>query len=270
MAFSLRAGVSSDIGGYREVNQDAAFAATWGAGVADGVGGGPAGDLASAALVHRLVAGGPRVTDGAALVVRIHEANWDLGAHVRRDPALAGMATTFTALWFTVADGLLLAHTGDSRAYVLREGRLVRQTRDDSFVQSLVDRGIVREEDAMTHPRRNIITASLRGEPGDLVRVTERVPVAGDRWMICSDGVSDYVPDDAIAEVLVAVTDVDEAAHALVALALEAGSRDNVTAVVADVVDQPHGADRARFSGAAATRFAEDIERFAEDIELAG
>ena len=147
MALSLSAGVCSDIGGYRDVNQDAAFVAPWGAGVADGVGGGPAGDLASAALVHRLVAGSERVPDASALAVRIREANWDLGAHVRRDPALAGMATTFTAVWFSDTRALLLAHTGDSRAYLLREGELIRQTRDDSFVQTLVEQGLVRAEE---------------------------------------------------------------------------------------------------------------------------
>ena len=260
MALCLSAGVHSDIGGYRDVNQDAAFVAPWGAGVADGVGGGPAGDLASAALVHRLVAGGDRVMDAPALAVRIREANWDLGAHVRRDPALAGMATTFTAVWFSQRGTLLLAHTGDSRAYLLRGGELMRQTRDDSFVQTLVEQGLVRAEDAMTHPRRNIITASLRGDATDLVRVAERVPVRGDRWMICSDGVSDYQPDDAIADVLRGAGDPQAAAYETVRLALDAGSRDNVTAAVADVVDGAADARPVRFAGAAAARFSEELD----------
>ena len=260
MALCLSAGVHSDIGGYRDVNQDAAFVAPWGAGVADGVGGGPAGDLASAALVHRLVAGGDRVMDAPALAVRIREANWDLGAHVRRDPALAGMATTFTAVWFSQRGTVLLAHTGDSRAYLLRGGELMRQTRDDSFVQTLVEQGLVRAEDAMTHPRRNIITASLRGDATDLVRVAERVPVRGDRWMICSDGVSDYLPDDAIADVLRGVGDPQAAADEIVRLALDAGSRDNVTAAVADVVDGAADARPVRFAGAAAARFSEELD----------
>ncbi|WP_314429175.1 protein phosphatase 2C domain-containing protein [Microbacterium lacticum] len=260
MALCLSAGVHSDIGGYRDVNQDAAFVAPWGAGVADGVGGGPAGDLASAALVHRLVAGGDRVMDAPALAVRIREANWDLGAHVRRDPALAGMATTFTAVWFSQRGTVLLAHTGDSRAYLLRGGELMRQTRDDSFVQTLVEQGLVRAEDAMTHPRRNIITASLRGDATDLVRVAERVPVRGDRWMICSDGVSDYLPDDAIADVLRGVGDPQAAADEIVRLALDAGSRDNVTAAVADVVDGAADARPVRFAGAAAAGFSEELD----------
>lgn len=260
MALCLSAGVHSDIGGYRDVNQDAAFVAPWGAGVADGVGGGPAGDLASAALVHRLVVGGDRVMDAPALAVRIREANWDLGAHVRRDPALAGMATTFTAVWFSQRGTLLLAHTGDSRAYLLHGGELMRQTRDDSFVQTLVEQGLVRAEDAMTNPRRNIITASLRGDATDLVRVAERVPVRGDRWMICSDGVSDYQPDDAIADVLRGAGDPQAAADEIVRLALDAGSRDNVTAAVADVVDGAADARPVRFAGAAAARFSEELD----------
>lgn len=259
MSSSLRAGVASDVGNHRTMNQDAAFAASWAVGVADGVGGGPGGDLASAALVHRLTAGGRRVMDAEGLAVRIRSANWDLGAHARRDPTLAGMATTLTALWFTQSGGLLLAHTGDSRAYLLRQDRLIRQTRDDSYVQELVDQGIVREEDAMAHPRRNIITASLRGEPTDLVRVVERVPVSGDRWMICSDGVTDYLPDDALTGVLRGVADAAEAARALVEISLAAGSRDNVTAVVADVVDGAPGSEHARFAGAAALRFTEEL-----------
>jgi len=260
MPFRLRAGVCSDVGRYRDQNQDAAFAADWGAGVADGVGGGPAGDLASAALVHRLVSAGSVVADAPALATRIRTANWDLGAHVRRDPALAGMATTFTGIWFSTSGTLLLAHTGDSRAYLLREGSLIRQTRDDSFVQVLVDQGLVREEDAMAHPRRNLITASLRGDEGDLIRVSERLPIPGDRWLLCSDGITDYLPDGATAAIVAAVGDVDEAAQLLVATALNAGSRDNVTAIIADVVEGVADTQRTRFAGAAANRFTEELE----------
>ncbi|WP_292861066.1 serine/threonine-protein phosphatase [Microbacterium sp.] len=258
---SLRAGVASETGAYRDVNQDAAFAAAWGAGVADGVGGGPAGDLASAALLHRLVAGGQRVPNAEALAVRVRGANWDLGAHVRRDPSLAGMATTLTTVWLALDGSLLLAHTGDSRAYRLRVGHLTRQTRDDSYVQALIERGLVRPEDAMTHPQRNIITASLRGGERDLVHVAASVPTVGDRWMICSDGVSDYLPDDAIAEVVAGIAEPQTVAEYVVALALQAGSRDNVTAVIADVVDaapaMPIGS--VTFAGAASARFTEDL-----------
>lgn len=262
MTLHLDTGLASDVGGYRDINQDAAFVAPWGAGVADGVGGGPAGDLASAALLHRLVSGGARVDDVEGLKRRIRGANWDLGAHVRRDPTLTGMATTFTGIWFARDGALLLAHTGDSRAYLLRDGHLIRQTRDDSFVQGLVDQGVVREEDAMRHPRRNIITASLRGDDGDVVRVTDRMAMRGDRWLLCSDGISDYLPDDIIAAVLRSVGAAQEAADLLVAAALDAGSRDNVTAVVGDIVPGERDEDELPdFGGAAAIRF---MERFGD------
>lgn len=255
----LRSAAASDVGAYRSVNQDAAFAASWGAGVADGVGGGPAGDLASAALVHRLVAG-PGVMDAVHLGVRVREANWDVGAHARRDPALTGMATTFTGLFVGEGTELIVAHTGDSRGYRLRDGVLTRETRDDSYVQELVDRGLLSAEDAASHPRRNIITASLHGGESDTVTVTEHQAYHGDRWMLCSDGLSDYVPEPELAAALTSTHTVAEAAHALVRLALEAGSRDNVTAVVCDVERGAPDRERPEFAGSAAVRFREELE----------
>lgn len=252
----------SDVGAYRPVNQDAAFTAPWGAAVADGVGGGPSGDLASAALVHRLVAGRLLLTDADALAERIREANWDLRAHVQRDGSLRGMATTFTGVFVALSGSLLLAHTGDSRAYLVRDGAMTRETRDDSFVQALVDRGLIAPEDAASHPRRNVITASLGGAEEDTVTVVERDALPGDRWLLCSDGVTDYVPEDDVARVLVSPAPPEAVARSLVALALEAGTRDNVTAVVCDVdAEQSASADaRAVFSGAAASRFCEDLD----------
>jgi len=257
----LNAAAVSDAGSHRPTNQDAAFAASWGAAVADGVGGGPSGDLASAALLHRLVATRGSGMDADGLLVRIREANWDIRAHVERDPALQGMATTFTGIFLSVGGELLLAHTGDSRAYLLREGEFTRETRDDSYVQALVDHGIIPPEAAQAHPRRNIITASLGGAEGDVVSVAERPPVAGDRWVLCSDGLTDYVPESDVARLVSEAADPRSAAVAAVALALEAGTRDNVTVVVCDVVDDDEtaGSDPV-FFGSAARWFAEDVE----------
>lgn len=248
------------------MNQDAAFTASWGGAVADGVGGGPAGDLASAAFVHRLAAGrGSLPVDAETLAVSVRTANWDLRAHVERDPALSGMATTFTGVFVSEADTLLLAHTGDSRAYLLRDGQLTQQTRDDSYVQVLVDRGLVREEDAASHPRRNLITASLSGGERDRVTVVEHDARPGDRWVLCSDGLSDYVPHADIEEVVASHEHAADAAQAAVALGLAAGTRDNVTVVVCDVevgdvapaiAPRPHTS----FYGAAAARFTEGLE----------
>ncbi|MFE7844672.1 PP2C family protein-serine/threonine phosphatase [Microbacterium sp. NPDC057407] len=245
------------------MNQDAAFVAPWGCAVADGVGGGPAGDLASAALVHRLAAGRAGPVDAESLAVSVRAANWDLRAHVERDPSLHGMATTFTGLFVSDDDSLLLAHTGDSRAYVLRGGLLTQQTRDDSYVQVLIDRGLVAPDAAASHPRRNLITASLSGSERDGVVVAEHAASHGDRWVLCSDGLSDYLPQDAIAAA-VRGGDAAEAASAAVSLALESGTRDNVTVVVCDVELGPApslGSSRTvSFYGSAAARFTEDLE----------
>lgn len=260
MPIRLNAAAVSDIGPHRTSNQDAAFTASWGAAVADGVGGGPSGDLASAALVHRLVPSPLRASDAEGLLARIREANWDLRAHVQRDPSLQGMATTFTGLFLSAAGNLLLAHTGDSRAYLLRHAQLERQTRDDSYVQALVDSGLLAPEAAASHPRRNIITASLGGGEEDVISVGERAPVVGDRWLLCSDGVSDYLDDEEIGLALLRHRTVDEAAAALVSLALQYGSRDNVTAVVCDIAEGPAGAEDAVFAGSARELFHESLD----------
>lgn len=261
MTFRLIGAAASDIGNHRASNQDAAFTAPWGVAVADGVGGGPSGDLASAAFVHRLVADGLRVADGSQLVERIREANWDLRAHVQRDPGLQGMATTFTGLFVTTGGGLLLAHSGDSRAYRLRNAQLERQTRDDSYVQALVDRGMLTPEAAASHPRRNIITASLGGGESDTFSVADSDPQAGDRWLLCSDGVSDYLDDEELGLTLLQHRDPADVAQALVDAALANGSYDNVTAVVCDVADGEAARDqRPVFAGSAAGRFEEDLE----------
>lgn len=228
--------------------------------MADGVGGGPSGDLASAALVHRLVAEGAMIPDPETLVVRIREANWDLRAHVERDPELRGMATTFTGLFLGATGDLLVAHTGDSRAYLLRGGWFTRETRDDSYVQALVDHGLLAPEAAASHPRRNIITASLGGGENDTISVQERQPAAGDRWLLCSDGLTDYVPEVDIVDLLREAPTAADAAADIVALALEAGTRDNVTAVVCDIVDEEAADAKPVFYGSAARFFAEDVE----------
>jgi len=258
----LSCGGASDVGAHRRVNQDAAFIAPWGAAVADGVGGGPSGDLASAALIHRLVAGRMSLPDADSLAVRIREANWDLRAHAQRDGSLVGMATTFTGIFISSQDRLLLAHTGDSRAYRLRDLALTQQTRDDSFVQALVDHGVIAAEEAATHPRRNLITASLAGAEDDAVRVVEAAAEAGDRWLLCSDGITDYLSEAEIRRIMSEAVSPQEAAIALVRAALQADTRDNATALVSDVEDVPERvlSDRPVFLGAAAQRFSEELD----------
>jgi len=260
MSLHLSASVVSDVGPRRSGNEDAAFVASFAAAVADGVGGGPAGEIASAVLIHRVAnsARGVRSPEAARTLLRL--SNWDLDARVRLDPSIAGMATTFTGI-FVAEGGLFLAHVGDSRAYLLRDGSLTRQTRDDSWVQHLVDSGLLTPDAASTHPRRNIVTASLHGDPrdGDDVTVSRHEARPGDRWLLCTDGVSDYLPTDALLETLLAHPEPEDASDALVALAVTAGTHDNVTAVVCDVMPGAIPSDaRPAFAGAAAEHFAED------------
>lgn len=253
----------SETGNHRTTNQDSAFVAESAAGVADGVGGGPAGDIASASLLHRFAAGGFRIDDADDLRRRLDGANWDIGALARHDGTLLGMATTFTGIVLT-QDRLLLGHVGDSRGYLLRDGVLALRTRDDSYVQQLVDAGLVGEDEAYSHPRRNLVTASFSGDERDAEAVTVQaeVSLAGDRWLLCSDGVSDYVMDDAI-DALLSAGSPAEAARALVDAALEAGSRDNVTAVVCDLVPAVTSVDNSRpsvtFAGAAEGLYRDEL-----------
>jgi protein phosphatase len=264
----LVAAAVTDIGPQRSVNQDAAFTAPWGAAVADGVGGGPAGDLASATFIHRLAAGSVGSHDIEQLEVNVRLANWDLRAHIERDPSLYGMATTFTGLLASRRSTLLLAHTGDSRAYRLRAGVLRQETHDDSYVQVLVDHGLMTAEEAASHPQRNLITSSLSGGETDGAVVVEYDVQQGDRWLLCSDGLTDYVPDADLAALLMMYEDPRTAALACVSRALRAGTHDNVTAVVCDVahVDTRAGVrslETARdpvFYGSAAERFREGLE----------
>lgn len=187
-------------------------------------------------------------------------ANWELQAHSRRDPGLAGMATTLTGLVVAADGGILLAHSGDSRAYRMRDGALTRQTRDDSFVQELVEHGIIGEEEAQSHPRRNVVTASLSGREDDGIVVTAADARVGDRWLLCSDGVTDYLPERRLPVALAGGTPA-EAADAVAELALARGSHDDVTAVVCDVSPGEVGArEEPVFHGATAGRFSERLD----------
>lgn len=261
MMIRLRAAAASDEGPYRTTNQDAAFTAPWAAGVADGVGGGPSGDLASAALVHRFAAGLGQPTDTTGLESRIRMANWDLRAHVERDPSLAGMATTFTGLFVSGrGDEVLLAHTGDSRAYLLHGPAFTRETRDDSYVQALVDHGLLSSAEALQHPHRNLITSSLAGRPDDGITVGTRPATPGDRWLLCSDGLSDYLPEAELARALGSTRTPDLVVARIVEMAIANGSKDNVTAVVCDIhAGSPDRTERATFFGSAATLFGEQL-----------
>lgn len=234
------AGVT-DVGRARVHNEDSAYVSPYVALVADGVGGAAAGEVASATVASVLASGvpaRPRREPGAVLVDLVAQAVRRLHEEAAACPDLAGMATTLTAL---VTDGsrVALAHAGDSRAYLLRDGRLRRVSRDHTYVQGLVDQGLITPEGAGQHPWRHVVTRSLPGSresgPPEIGLVEVEV---GDRLLVCSDGLTDVVADVRIAEVL-ELADARSAAARLVGDALVAGAPDNVTCVVLDVLEGP-------------------------------
>jgi serine/threonine protein phosphatase PrpC len=238
---TLRFAVRSDRGMRRSANQDSAYAASGLLAVADGMGGMAAGDRASAIVIAELtMLGRAAVADGGivgrtALVDAIAQANRRLWDEVEADATLAGMGTTLTAI--AVADGqLTLAHIGDSRAYLLREGVLSQVTRDDTYVQMLVDEGRIGADEASDHPHRSVITRALQGKPIDPVYEQHDL-VLGDRYLLCSDGLSGVVTADTMQSVLQDEVDLNRCVDRLVDLALRAGAPDNVTVIVADVTD---------------------------------
>ena len=206
--------------------------------MADGVGGHAAGEVASATIIDALAPLGD-TEPGYDLVGRLHEAvvegNAAIARRVADDARLQGMSTTLTAILFGGARYCLL-NIGDSRTYLLRDDSLEQLTRDDSYVQLLVDQGHITQEAAGSHPQRNLVLQALTGEAVMEPAMTVHEARAGDRFMLCSDGLTDVVPKAALAQVL-AAGEPQECVDRLIAMALDAGTRDNVTVVVADVVE---------------------------------
>ena len=234
------AGVS-DVGLVRSDNEDSAFVGPYVAVVADGVGGAAAGEVASATAAYAVAAtvlARMGEEPETLLLDGIEAARTSIRRGIQGDLARLGMATTLTAV---VSDGhrAVLAHIGDSRAYLSRGGELTRLTTDHTYVQRLVASGQLRAEEVARHPWRNVVLRSIDGDP--VHEGVDLLPLAlapGDRLLLCSDGLSDLVPESEIAE-LVTVDDPHSAAAVLTRAALAAGGRDNITAVVLDVVDGP-------------------------------
>lgn len=257
MAIRLVTAARSVTGPHRADNQDSVGCGPRFAFVADGVGGHAGGDVASWTVTHRLMAAlatrdlarvGPE-----ELREMVAQANADLALRAGREPRLRGMATTFTGL-FCAADEVRVAHIGDSRAYIVRDGHGRRVTHDDSLVQALVDQGAIDPRDAREHPHRNVILRSLSGDAADAAGLTLLHVDArpGDRWLLTSDGLTDYVPEEDLLAVLAAAGTPDDSAEALLRAAIDADAHDNVSVVVCDVVEGGATDERPRFLGAAA------------------
>mgnify|MGYP001084194713 CR=1 FL=1 len=240
MALSFHYAARSDVGLVRKDNQDSGYAGPHLLVVADGMGGHAGGDIASATVITELVEidhDSLTAAEASSQLSRaITSANHEIARTYAESPELEGMGTTVTAI-MRARNKLILAHIGDSRAYLLREGRLSQVTKDHSFVQTLIDEGRITEEEASTHPQRSVVTRVLTGADGDEPDLGAREARPGDRYLLCSDGLSGFVALDTIEEILTAGTAPGRAADDLVSLALRAGAPDNVTVVVADVVD---------------------------------
>jgi serine/threonine protein phosphatase PrpC len=239
MTLALRFAVRSDVGLLREGNEDSAYAGPHLLAVADGMGGHAAGEVASAAAIATIASldSDQSATDLLpALANAVATANMRLQEMIMSDPATEGMGTTLTALLWS--DGhAALCHIGDSRAYLLRDGKFYQITHDHTLVQSLVDEGRITEDDVATHPQRSLLLRALDGRTLADPDLSSHETMPGDRYLICSDGLSGVVTEQTLHQALSSVRDPDKAALQLVELALKGGGPDNITCIVADVVD---------------------------------
>ena len=251
---------ASDVGKVRSSNQDSGYAGVNLFFVADGMGGHAGGDIASAITAqHVALADEPVENSQQAeqkLIDYIWQANEKLGASVAQHSELAGMGTTFSGMLVN-GTSVSIGHIGDSRIYLARDGVVKQITSDHTFVQRLVDTGRITEEEALVHPRRSVLMRVL----GDVeqfpevdLETFETKP--GDRWMVCSDGLSGVVPEGLMHRILLAKSTVQEATDLLVGEALEFGAPDNVTVVLVDVLDAKDEAEHSparTFVGSAAS-----------------
>lgn len=234
---ALRYAVRSDVGRVRANNEDAVFASPRMVAVADGVGGSAAGEVASRTVIDAVAHMDKcRLSDpvDSALRAAVASGNEAIGFIASCRPLCAGMSTTLTAIALA-EDEYAIANIGDSRTYLFRDARLTQLTRDDSFVQELIDRGELTTAAARRHPQRSVVLEALDGDARRSPSVSTARARVGDRLLLCSDGLSDMVEDDALAAAL-SIPSRDRSADRLVELALAAGGRDNVSVIVADVV----------------------------------
>ena len=243
MSLSLRFAAGSHKGMIREGNEDSGYAGPRLLAIADGMGGQAAGEVASSEVISTIVSLDDDIPGSdilTSLGTAVQRANDQLLRMVQEDPQLEGMGTTLTALLWT-GQRLGLVHVGDSRAYLLRDGVLTQITQDHTWVQRLVDEGRITEEEATTHPQRSLLMRALgsgeRVEPDLSIREVR----VGDRYLICSDGLSGVVSHQTLEDTLAGYQAPHETVQELIQLALRGGGPDNITCIVADVLDTDDG-----------------------------
>ncbi|PZG18773.1 protein phosphatase [Micromonospora craterilacus] len=239
MTLTLRYAAHSDRGLIRDGNQDSVYAGPRLLAVADGMGGMAAGDVASNIVIGAMAPLDEDVPGDAlvdALRSAVGTANQQLRETVDANPQLEGMGTTLTATLFS-GSKLGMVHIGDSRAYLLRGGEFAQITKDDTYVQMLVDEGRISPEEASSHPQRSLLTRALDGRDID-PEYSVRQVLPGDRYLICSDGLSGVVSAETIAESMRDYADPQQCVERLVQLALRGGGPDNITVIIADATDR--------------------------------
>lgn len=233
----FRYAARSDTGLVRDSNQDAVYAGARLLAVADGLGH-PGGELASAAVIEALRPLDADASTGDllnSLEDAVQHANETLHTIVESDPTLDGMGTTLTAMLWSGAQ-LALVHIGDTRAYLLRDGELFQTTHDHTFVQSLVDEGQITADEAASHPRRSLLLRALDGRNTPAPDLSLHDAEVGDRYLLCSDGLSTVVDAEQVQHALGTIAEPEHLVRRLVDLANQRGGPDNIACVVADVI----------------------------------
>jgi protein phosphatase len=226
--------------------------------IADGMGGHAAGEVASAVAISALAGLDEELPVSDLLQVlsaAVASANATLHEMSTQDPSTEGMGTTLTAMLWS-GSTVAVCHIGDSRAYLLRDGSLYQITHDHTLVQSLVDDGRLSPEQAHTHPQRSLVMRALQSSTEAEPDLTVREASVGDRYLLCSDGLSDVVSEQTLQKTLMQVADPEEAVHQLIDLAIRGGGPDNITCIVADVIDtaaEPGAATKATVIAGAAS-----------------
>ncbi|MEU6412608.1 Stp1/IreP family PP2C-type Ser/Thr phosphatase [Microbispora sp. NPDC046933] len=239
MTIALRYAARSDVGLLREGNEDSAYASGRLLAVADGMGGHAHGEVASSVAIAALSSLDRDAFGGdllSAIEAAVRDANHQLHAMVARDPSLKGMGTTLTAMLWS-GSRFALVHVGDSRAYLLRNGELYQITHDHTLVQSLVDDGRITQEEAANHPQRSILLRALDGSGEVDPDLQDREAQVGDRYLLCSDGLSTVVSAETLHHTLTTIDDPEDVVRQLIDLANRGGGPDNITCVVADVIE---------------------------------
>jgi protein phosphatase len=253
MTLTLRYAARSDRGLIRSGNQDSVYAGPRLLAVADGMGGMAAGDVASNIVIATMAPLDEDVPGNAMIDTlrgAVDLANQQIRDAVEENPAMEGMGTTLTAMLFS-GSKMGMIHIGDSRAYLVRDGEFAQVTKDDTYVQMLVDEGRISLEEANSHPQRSLLTRALDGRDADPEYSVRQVKT-GDRYLLCSDGLSGVVSAETIESTLREYVDPNQCAGRLIELALRGGGPDNITVIVADVTDEDIVEERPIVGGAAA------------------